>query len=65
MLECMSDYLSLISMSLITLAGFYWLFVISNEQHAEAVRNREEKYYSFYESLDDEYDDSQGPYYEE
>ena len=65
MLECMSDYLSLISMSLITLAGLYWLFVISDERHEAAVKNREEKYYSFYESLDDEYDNSLGPYYEE
>ena len=65
MLECMSDYLSLIVMVLITISGFYMMFVITDSQHDAAVRNREEMYYSFYESMDDEFDDSSAPYYEE
>lgn len=65
MLECMSDYLSLFVMVFIVISGLYGIFVVTDSQHDAAVRNREEMYYAFYESLDDEYDDSSAPYYEE
>ena len=64
MLECLSDYISLIVMIFLVVAGFYGMFVVTDSQHDAAVRNREEMYYSFYESMDDEYDVSSAPYYE-
>jgi len=66
MLESISDMISFVITCLFTLIGLYILFVISDKHHDEVMKKREEIYYSFYENVDDEYDDDEKstPYYE-
>lgn len=66
MLESVSDMISFIVMCGMTLAGFYCLFVVSDSHHNESMKKREEAYYSFYESMNDDYDEDEKnmPYYE-
>ena len=66
MLESINDMISFVITCLFTLIGLYILFVISDKHHDEVMKKREEIYYSFYENVDDEYDDDEKstPYYE-
>lgn len=65
MIESVGDFISLLVSGFFTAAGLYLLFVISDKHHDEAMKRREEKYYSYFESMDDEYDDIKDePYYE-
>ena len=60
MIETVSDMISTVVMVLMALAGFYILFVVSDAHHAERMRDMEENYYSFFDNLQDEYEDSDG-----
>ena len=64
MLENISDYLSLFILILAAAGGLYILFTITDRSHHEAVQKRQERYYSFYETMDDEFEDGSGPYFE-
>ena len=57
MLENISDYLSLYVLVFFTLAGLYFLFVVTGRHHAEKVKKREEAYYSLLEEIGNDYED--------
>ena len=65
MIESVGDFISLVVSGIFTVIGLYCLFVVTDRHHEETMKRREEKYYSYLESLDDEYDDMRDePYYE-
>ena len=65
MIESISDFISLLVSGFFAFVGLYYLFVMTDKHHDEAMKRREEKYYSYFESMDDEYDDNRDePYYE-
>lgn len=64
MLENLGDMLSLIVTIVFVITGIVLFFIVSNEHYAENMKEREERYYSFLEDMDDRYDDdNDGPYY--
>ena len=66
MLENMTDYFSFITCVISAFAGLYILFIITDKHHDEIMKDRQERYYSFYENTDDDFDDENrsDPYYE-
>lgn len=58
MLENLSDYISLFAMIGLVLACFVIIFTLSDKQHATEMKRREERYLSFLEDADDDYDES-------
>ena len=65
MIESIGDFISLLVSGIFTVAGLYCLFVVSDNHHGEAMKRREDMYYSYFESMVDEYDDVKDePYYE-
>lgn len=58
MLENLSDYLSLFSMVGLVIASFFIIFSLSDKQHANEMKKREERYLAYLESANDDYDDS-------
>ncbi len=65
MLENISDYLSLIVLVISAVSGLYILFSIQDRRHHEEMKKRQESYYSFYENMNDEFDDTgDEPYFE-
>lgn len=66
MLENINDYLSFAAMFLGVAMAFYFLFVITDSHHDQIMKDRQERYYSYYENTDDEFDDENrsDPYFE-
>lgn len=58
MLENLSDYLSLFAMVGLVIACFIVIFTLSDKQHASEMKRREERYLSFLEDADNDYDES-------
>lgn len=65
MIETMGDMLSLVVMCLSVFAAFVIMFSISGQNTAEAKRRRRDRYYDFYESVEEEFtEDHNDPYFE-
>lgn len=66
MLENINDYFSFITCAVSAFAAFYFLFVITDSHHDQIMKDRQERYYSYYENTDDDFDDENrsDPYYE-
>lgn len=66
MLENINDYLSFAAMFLSVAMAFYFLFTITDSHHDQIMKDRQERYYSYYENTDDEFDDENrsDPYFE-
>ena len=58
MLESIGDVVSLGVLILCSLAGIYLLFVVSDKHHDELMKLRQEMYYAFYDSLEDDDEES-------
>lgn len=64
MLETLGDMISLVVTAGFVIAGVIVFFMVSNEHYAENMKEREDRYYSFLEDMDDRSDDdNSGPYY--
>jgi hypothetical protein len=65
MLETMNDYLSFGVLISLVFAGIYLFIVVFDKHRSQMMIDRQERYYAFYENMDDEYDnDRSDTYYE-
>lgn len=66
MLENINDYLSFAAMFLGVIMAFYFLFIVTDSHHDQVMKDRLERYYSYYENTEDGFDDENrsDPYFE-
>jgi len=60
MLENINDYLSFAAVFMMAALAVYLLFVVTDSHHDQLMKDRQERYYSFYETDENRSD----PYYE-
>ena len=65
MLETMNDYISLGVLVFLVLAGIYLFIVVVDKHYSRVMLDRQEHYYSFYENMDDEFDNEKSDTYYE
>lgn len=66
MLETIGDYLSIGILIFFVLWGIYLFYVISVKHNERILKSIESRYYRYYDDVDeDEFDDSNAPYYED
>lgn len=68
MIETVSDFLSVCILIVIILYGFYCLYLVSLKHHEAILKLMEKKYYKYYDNsldVDDDDDNTYGPYYGE
>ena len=58
MLEYFGDYIGFIFLIIIVFLCGYYLLVIINSHHEATMRERAERYMSFYENADDDFDET-------
>ena len=66
MLENINDYLSFAAVILMAGSALYLLFAITDSHHDQLMKDRQQRYYSFYENADDDFEEENrtDPYYE-
>jgi hypothetical protein len=66
MLENINDYLSFAAVCMMAALAVHLLFVVTDSHHDQLMKDRQERYYSFYETASDDFDDENrsDPYYE-
>lgn len=66
MLENINDYLSFAAAFMMAALAVYLLFIVTDSHHDQIMKDRQERYYSFYETANDDFDDENrsDPYYE-